>query len=281
MKDPLSGRTALVTGAARGIGAATCWELAKLGADVVVTDVLDEEGSVLAEDLGRAGYRAIYQRLDVAEENAWNACVDEAIARFGRIDILVNNAGIGTLEDVETETLDGYRKLIGVNQVGVWLGMRAVIPHMRAQGGGSIVNISSIFGAVGGFGGSVAYHASKGAVRLMTKNAAIRYASVGIRANSVHPGFVDTPMVAAAKGNDMEQAILVNTPLGRWGRPRKSRQLSVPGRGRGELHDGLRGVCRWWLDGAVVSWPLERLIRLVDGRWNGARGSVRSRTRRA
>ena len=155
MKDPLSGKTALVTGGARGIGAATCWELAKLGADVVVTDVLDDEGTALAEELGRTDHRAFYQRLDVADENAWNACVGEVIARFGRIDVLVNNAGIGTLEDVETETLDGYRKLIGVNQVGVWLGMRAVIPHMRARGGGSIVNISSIFGAVGGFGALV------------------------------------------------------------------------------------------------------------------------------
>jgi NAD(P)-dependent dehydrogenase (short-subunit alcohol dehydrogenase family) len=133
------------------------------------------------------------------------------------MDILVNNAGIGTFEDVEAETVAGYQKVIGINQVGVWLGMRAVIPQMRAQGSGSIINVSSIFGAVGGFGGSIAYHASKGAVRLMTKNAAIRYAKEGIRVNSVHPGFIDTPMVEAAKGTDMETAILANTPMGRWG----------------------------------------------------------------
>jgi NAD(P)-dependent dehydrogenase (short-subunit alcohol dehydrogenase family) len=218
MNAPLAGKVALVTGGARGIGAAACRELAKLGAEVAVTDVLDDEGKALANELRQAGHRALYQHLDVADEDSWSENVAEVIARSGRLDVLVNNAGIGTFEDVEAETLDGYRRLIGINQVGVWLGMRAVIPQMRAQGSGSIINISSIFGAVGGFGGSVAYHASKGAVRLMTKNAAIRYAKEGIRVNSVHPGFIDTPMVEVAKGTEMEKAILANTPMGRWGR---------------------------------------------------------------
>lgn len=218
MNGTLAGRVALVTGGARGIGAATCRELASLGAEVVVTDVLDDEGTALADALRKSGHKASYQHLDVADENAWSDGVAELIARSGRLDILVNNAGIGTFEDVETESLDGYRRVIGINQIGVWLGMRAVIPQMRAQGGGSIINVSSIFGAVGGFGGSVAYHASKGAVRLMTKNAAIRYAKEGIRVNSVHPGFIDTPMVEVAKGTEMEKAILANTPMGRWGR---------------------------------------------------------------
>jgi NAD(P)-dependent dehydrogenase (short-subunit alcohol dehydrogenase family) len=217
MNSTLEGKVALVTGGARGIGAATCRELAALGAEVVVTDVLDDEGTALADELRQSGHTAFYRHLDVADEDAWNETVAEVIARSGRMDILVNNAGIGTFEDVEAETLDGYRRVIGINQVGVWLGMRAVIPQMRAQGGGSIINVSSIFGAVGGFGGSIAYHASKGAVRLMTKNAAIRYAKEGIRVNSVHPGFIDTPMVEVAKGTDMETAILANTPMGRWG----------------------------------------------------------------
>ncbi len=125
----------------------------------------------------------------------------ETAKEFGRLDVLVNNAGIGTMPDVETETLEGWNRLIGINQTGVWLGMRAAIPVMRQGGGGSIINVSSIFGAVGGFGGSIAYHASKGAVRLMTKNAAIRYAKEGIRFNSIHPGFIDTPMVRAGQGN--------------------------------------------------------------------------------
>jgi NAD(P)-dependent dehydrogenase (short-subunit alcohol dehydrogenase family) len=218
MNGTLAGRVALVTGGARGIGAAACRELASLGAEVVVTDVLDDEGTALADALRISGHKASYQHLDVADENAWSDGVAELIARSGRLDILVNNAGIGTFEDVEAESLDGYRRVIGINQIGVWLGMRAVIPQMRAQGGGSIINVSSIFGAVGGFGGSVAYHASKGAVRLMTKNAAIRYAKEGIRVNSIHPGFIDTPMVEVAKGTEMEKAILANTPMGRWGR---------------------------------------------------------------
>lgn len=218
MNGTLAGRVALVTGGARGIGAATCRELASLGAEVVVTDVLDDEGTALTDALRKSGHKASYQHLDVADENAWSDGVAELIARSGRLDILVNNAGIGTFEDVEAESLDGYRRVIGINQIGVWLGMRAVIPQMRAQGGGSIINVSSIFGAVGGFGGSVAYHASKGAVRLMTKNAAIRYAKEGIRVNSIHPGFIDTPMVEVAKGTEMEKAILANTPMGRWGR---------------------------------------------------------------
>jgi len=214
----LAGKVALVTGGARGIGAATCRELASLGAEVVVTDVLDDEGTALADELRRSGHKASYQHLDVADEDAWTDSVADVIARSERLDILVNNAGIATFEDVEAESLDGYRRVIGINQIGVWLGMRAVIPQMRVQGGGSIINVSSIFGAVGGFGGSVAYHASKGAVRLMTKNAAIRYAKEGIRVNSIHPGFIDTPMVEVAKGTEMEKAILANTPMGRWGR---------------------------------------------------------------
>ena len=170
MNSTLAGKVALVTGGARGIGAATCRELAALGAEVVVTDVLDDEGTALADELRQSGHKAFYRHLDVADEDAWSETVAEVIARSGRLDILVNNARIGTFEDVEAETVAGYQKVIGINQVGVWLGMRAAIPQMRAQGSGSIINVSSIFGAVGGFGGSVAYHASKGAVRLMTKN---------------------------------------------------------------------------------------------------------------
>jgi NAD(P)-dependent dehydrogenase (short-subunit alcohol dehydrogenase family) len=214
----LKGRVALVTGAARGIGAAAARTLAAEGAVVVVTDVIDDEGEALAAQITAAGGTATYMRLDVAREAAWKRVVARAVREYGRLDILVNNAGIGTFPDVEQETLDGWNNLIGVNQTGVWLGMRAAVPRMRKTGGGSIINISSIFGAVGGFGASVAYHASKGAIRLVTKNAAIRYAREGIRVNSVHPGFIDTPMVAVVKGTDVETEILNNTPMGRLGR---------------------------------------------------------------
>jgi NAD(P)-dependent dehydrogenase (short-subunit alcohol dehydrogenase family) len=154
----------------------------------------------------------------VSREAAWKRVVGRTVREFGRLDILVNNAGIGTFPDVEQETLEGWNRLIGINETGVWLGMRAAVPRMRTGGGGSIINVSSIFGAVGGFGGSIAYHASKGAVRLMTKNAAIRYAKEGIRVNSVHPGFIDTPMVAVVKGTDTETLINNTTPMGRMGR---------------------------------------------------------------
>jgi NAD(P)-dependent dehydrogenase (short-subunit alcohol dehydrogenase family) len=140
------------------------------------------------------------------------------VAEHGRLDILVNNAGIGTFPDVEAETREGWDQLIAINQTGVWLGMKHAGPAMRDSGGGSIINLSSIFGAVGGFGASIAYHASKGAVRLMTKSAALHWATNGVRVNSLHPGFIDTPMVAPVKGGDVEQLILAATPMGRMGR---------------------------------------------------------------
>ncbi len=218
MDTQMNGKVALVTGAARGIGAASARRLAESGATVVLTDVIDDEGQALADALQADGHTAVYHNLDVADETAWASVVAETAKEFGRLDVLVNNAGIGTMEDVEAETLEGWNRLIGINQTGVWLGMRAAIPVMRQGGSGSIINVSSIFGAVGGFGGSIAYHASKGAVRLMTKSAAIRYATEGIRVNSIHPGFIDTPMIEQIKGTEVEQLIVSNTPMGRLGR---------------------------------------------------------------
>jgi NAD(P)-dependent dehydrogenase (short-subunit alcohol dehydrogenase family) len=219
MSKALHGKVAIVTGAARGIGAATSRALANAGASVVVTDVLDDEGDPLARELCAAGADARYAHLDVSSEEQWQAVVDRAQRDIGHVDVLVNNAGIGTMEDVEQETVEGWDRVISINQRGVWLGMKAVVPGMKSNGGGSIVNISSIFGAVGGFGSSIAYHATKGAVRLMTKNAAIRYAKEGIRVNSVHPGFIDTPMLEAVKGTPFEQTMVEGTPMGRLGRP--------------------------------------------------------------
>ena len=219
MNQELQGKVALITGAARGIGAATAEALAQAGASIVLADVLDEEGEVLAASLRTAGQDARYVHLDVSNEANWGRVVDALVADLGHVDVLVNNAGIGSMPDVEAETREGWDRLMAINATGVWLGMKAVAPSMHAMGGGSIVNVSSIFGAVGGFGGSIAYHASKGAVRLMSKNAAIHWAKDGIRVNSVHPGFVDTPMIDAAKDSPVEAAILGQTPMGRLGRP--------------------------------------------------------------
>ncbi|HEX2141988.1 MAG TPA: glucose 1-dehydrogenase [Candidatus Limnocylindria bacterium] len=218
MNTNLEGRVALVTGAARGIGQAAARELAAHGAAVMITDVIDNEGTAFADELSGAGQRVAYRHLDVTSEEDWMSVVAAAVEQFGRLDILVNNAGIGTMADVEQETSKGWDRVIDINQKGVWLGMRAAIPELRKAGGGSIINVSSIFGAVGGFGASVAYHASKGAVRLMTKNAALRYATENIRVNSLHPAFIDTPLIADLKGTDVEQAILASTPMGRLGR---------------------------------------------------------------
>lgn len=219
MGQDLFGKVAIVTGGAQGIGAAAVQALAAGGAAVVVTDVLDDEGERLAAHLRDGGCTARYEHLDVSDEGNWERVLEKTASEFGALHVLVNNAGIGTMSDVETETREGWDRVIGINQRGVWLGMKAAVPHIRRAGGGSIVNVSSIFGAVGGFGGSIAYHASKGAVRVMTKNAALRYAKEGIRVNSVHPGFIDTPMIEQVKGTPIEQAILANTPMGRLGTP--------------------------------------------------------------
>jgi NAD(P)-dependent dehydrogenase (short-subunit alcohol dehydrogenase family) len=219
-----SGQVAVVTGAARGIGAATAKRLAAEGAAVLLTDVLDAEGEGLATEIRKAEGRAIYEHLDVTSETEWRRAIDRA-ATLGRVRILVNNAGIGTLPDLESETLEGWNELIAINQTGVWLGMKTVAAELRKNGGGSIVNVSSIYGASGGTGASHAYHASKGAVRLMTKNAAIKFSKENIRVNSVHPGFVETPMVAPFTTGDTPEAkafvayINASTPMGRMGKP--------------------------------------------------------------
>jgi NAD(P)-dependent dehydrogenase (short-subunit alcohol dehydrogenase family) len=213
----LTGKVAIVTGAARGIGQASARRLASGGAAVVATDVLQDEVDRVTSSIRADGGTAIALPHDVADEDAWSFVIGKAVAEFGPVTVLVNNAGIGTMEDVEQETVEGWSRTIAINQMGVWLGMKHVAPTMLEAGGGSIVNVSSIFGAVGGFGGSIAYHASKGAVRLMTKNAALHWATQGIRVNSVHPGFIDTPMIDQVKGTDIEQAILAMTPVGRLG----------------------------------------------------------------
>ncbi len=207
----LDGRVALITGGARGQGAAEAALFASEGAAVVVTDVLDDDGKKTAASVG--GH---YLRHDVTDEKRWGEVVREVVERHGRLDILINNAGIYRNETLLDATLATYRQVIEVNQVGVFLGMQAAAKPMMEQGSGAIVNISSVAGLRGGAGG-FAYTASKFAVRGMTKSAAVQLARYGIRVNSIHPGIIDTPMlheIPGIEGGGLEQ-YLRRVPLRR------------------------------------------------------------------
>ncbi|HIN35056.1 MAG TPA: glucose 1-dehydrogenase [Dehalococcoidia bacterium] len=189
----LKGKVALITGAARGQGAAEARLFAQEGAKVILADVTDQEGIAVAAEIAEAGGDAIYVHLDVANEDEWYAAIQSGVAAFGKLDILVNNAGIWRRGHVMETSSEQWDDIMDVNAKGVFLGTKAAIPEMRKAGGGSIVNISSTAGLVGSKT-SAAYSASKGAVRIFSKSTAVQYASEGIRANSIHPGPIDTDM---------------------------------------------------------------------------------------
>lgn len=217
--DRLDGRVALVTGAASGIGRATAHRLADEGAAVVVADIHDDAGEKVVAEIREAGGRAAYVHQDVSDEAEWEAVVRYAVAEFGGLDILVNNAGMGDLGTIEDTTADQYQRTIAVDQTGVFLGMKTAAQPLKESGHGSVINISSIFGTSGGFGTSPAYHAAKGAVRTLTKNTALHWADAGVRVNSIHPGFIDTPILDQARGTEFEAAMIALTPMGRLGLP--------------------------------------------------------------
>jgi NAD(P)-dependent dehydrogenase (short-subunit alcohol dehydrogenase family) len=219
MERRLAGRVALVTGAASGIGRATAGRLMSEGAAVLVTDVQEDLGAQTVAELSEGGGRAAFLRQDVSSEEDWAAAVEHAVSHLGRLDILVNNAGMGDLKTIEDTTLEEWHRTIEIDQTGVFLGMRTAAPALRESGRGSIVNISSIFGTSGGFGTSPAYHAAKGAVRTLTKNAALHWATEGIRVNSVHPGFILTPILEPTKGTPYWEAMVSMTPMGHLGAP--------------------------------------------------------------
>jgi len=215
----LEGKVALISGGARGMGAEEAKLFAREGAKVVIGDVLEEEGRRTEAEINETGGECIFVPLDVTDETQWEKAVSEAVARFGRLDILVNNAGIALTSNVEDTSESEWDLVMGINAKGVFLGTKAAIPAMRKAGGGSIVNISSIAGLVGGR--TSAYGASKGAVRLLTKSTAIQYAAEGIRANSVHPGVIESPMtlpIMLDTEEGREQAA-ARHPLGRIGQP--------------------------------------------------------------
>jgi NAD(P)-dependent dehydrogenase (short-subunit alcohol dehydrogenase family) len=205
----LGGKVAVVTGAASGIGQAIATLFAEEGATVYATDIAP----------GESGKGIIYSRHDVTSDEQWRDIVAQVEREQGRLSILVNNAGIvGSYEGLETVSLDGYNRIIAVNQTGVFLGMRHCAPLMRKGSAGSIINISSIWGLVGA-PGVAPYQASKGAVTLMTKNAAMTFAPV-IRTNSIHPGIIWTPLIER-QDPAISQSLVDVTPLGRMGQPRE------------------------------------------------------------
>jgi 3alpha(or 20beta)-hydroxysteroid dehydrogenase len=213
MTARLKGKTALITGGARGQGAAHGRRLADEGANVILGDILEDAGHAHARELRAAGHDVHFVRLDVTTPGDWNAAVDAAETRFGQLDILVNNAGVVRVAPMVDESDDGWHTTMAVNATGVFYGMRAAIPALRRNGGGSIINIASIYGPVGA-PGYVAYTASKGAVIAMTKVAALEHAQDRIRVNAICPGPVRTPM-SEQEGDDSVDI----TPLRRRAEP--------------------------------------------------------------
>ena len=216
----LQGKVAIITGGARGQGEAEARMFAREGAKVVFGDVLDDDGRRVEAEIAAAGGEAVYVRLDVTDEDSWREAVGTAVSRFGKVDILVNNAGIASWNAGDDASVEEWDRLMEVNAKGVFLGIRAVIPAMRAAGGGSIINISSISGMVGQTNIHPGYNASKGAVRILTKSTAVQHAAEGIRCNSIHPGPVKTPMTERSWSNpEWLQATERRTPLGRYAEP--------------------------------------------------------------
>ncbi len=229
----LQGKVAIVTGGASGIGAETGRVFAAHGAQVVLCDLQDDLGRTVAHEITDNGGVAEYRSLDVTDEAQWIALAADVERKYGKINVLGNIAGVsgrpagmtvqvtGVMTGVALTdmSLELWNRIMEVNSTGVFLGTKSVIPAMQRAGGGSIINISSICGIVGSFA-NAAYHASKGSVRIFSKAAAIQYAKDQVRVNSVHPGFVDTPMARPGLlGNESGRARMEATPLGRFGKP--------------------------------------------------------------
>ncbi len=217
----LDGKVAFISGGARGIGAAEARLFAQEGAKVAIGDILDNEGRSVEAEINDSGGECLYIHLDVTDETNWQAAVSSTISRFGALHILVNNAGIGGIGGlVEDTTVEDWERVMDINGKGVFLGTKAAIPEMRKAGGGSIINISSQLGIVATDNTSPQYHASKGAVRILTKSTAIQYAGEGIRANSVHPGPVVTAMTERRREDPKAYALMRSRiPLGRFAEP--------------------------------------------------------------
>jgi cyclopentanol dehydrogenase len=202
------------------MGAAEAHMFAQEGAKVAIGDMLEDEGRKVEAQINETGDEALFVKLDVTSESEWQRAIAKTVARFGKLDILVNNAGVSAHGRVEDTTVEEWDRVMDVNAKGVFLGTKVAIPEMRKAGGGSIINISSQLGIVGTTTSSPQYQASKGAVRLLTKATAIQYAGDGIRANSVHPGPITTPMTEGRRTDPEEsRRFLSAVPLARYGEP--------------------------------------------------------------
>ena len=215
----LEGKVAIISGGARGMGAEEARLFAREGATVVIADVLEDEGRQLEAELNETGAEALFLHLDVTVEEEWQKVIDTTVSRYGRLDVLVNNAGISGSFDRYIVSTDAWDRLMEINAKGVFLGIKHAVLEMRKVGGGSIVNISSISGFVGQDNIHMGYNASKGAVRILTKSAAVQYAKEGIRVNSVHPGIMPPMRTSVATADpEIRRQMLAKVPMGREGR---------------------------------------------------------------
>ncbi|MDK2812216.1 MAG: cyclopentanol dehydrogenase [Petrotoga sp.] len=219
MAGRLEGKVAIITGAARGMGRAEAELFAKEGAKVVVADILEKEAKEVADKINKDGYEAMAVKLDVTKADEWKKVVDQVTEKWGKVDVLVNNAGIFPRSGVEDASEEEWDRVMNVNAKSQFLGIKYVLPAMKKAGKGSIINISSVAGIIG-TGMAVAYHASKGASRLLTKTVAVELAKYNIRVNSVHPGVIRTDMTKdILEDEQTAKQFLGVTPLGRAADP--------------------------------------------------------------
>lgn len=214
----LLGKTALISGAAQGLGAAQAKLFAAEGAHVIVADLKADQGEAVVKEIEGAGGTAAFCKLDVSQEDDWASAVDFAVSTFGQLTTLVNNAGIMQSGGLETETVELWNRMVAINQTGVFLGMRAAVPALLKTGNAAIVNISSLYGLIGS-PDAISYHATKGAVRVMTKAAALEFATRGIRANAIFPGMMQTPILADITP-EQDAEIRAVIPMKRIGDPK-------------------------------------------------------------
>jgi len=222
--DRVKGKVIIITGAASGLGRGAASLLAREGAKVILTDINEVKGNEAAEEIRRDGGEAAFMKLNVSSESDWSEVIEKTLAEFGKLDVLVNNAGVELVKEIAETSLEEWHRLMSVNLDGVFLGTKYAVKAMKGSGGGSIINMSSAAGIIGTFDDTSAYCASKGAVRLFTKAAALEFSKSGhnynIRVNSVHPGVIQTPLVTElCKDKTVRDRLLANHPLGHMGEP--------------------------------------------------------------